>query len=481
MKPSTGNSMAPPAAGRRSVKPSLGTRLARHVVLPLVLTWALGTAVALSVSSYFVAQAFDRSLLDDAYAVAAHVQLDHGVLGLSLSPVEMSTLLFDQRESEYFAVFDRDGRLIAGHGALRAPALPEGSAYGFADIRLRGRDLRAVSLRRTHPAAFTVVTALTNNSRNELLDRLLTYSAAPQLLLLGLLVWWLRQAIRRDLLPLARLQDAVNRRDANDLTPIANATASGTSTREVEHLGSAINSLLARLDSSVAAQREFAGNVAHELRTPLAGIRAQAEFALAHPDPAVWREQLQGIVRSEARASHQVDQLLALARADEARTSLKLGVVALDAIVRDVLLRFMPRADAAGVDLGAVGLETPARVWADAALIEGLLGNLLDNALRYGTAPEPRVTVALTPQSGGIALSVTDNGPGVSAEEASSLTGRGVQGAAGQQLGQGAGLGLAIVQRYAELLGADFSIGNVPHGTGLQATVVLRPANLPAT
>ncbi len=456
------------------MKPSLRTRLARQVVLPLVLTWALGTTVALSVASYFVAQAFDRSLLDDAYAVAAHVQFDHGRLALRLSAGEMDTVLFDQRESVYFAVLGADGVLVAGHSGLRAPALPEGSSHGFANLSLRGRDLRAVSLRRTQPAEFTVVMAETTHSRNELLHRLLTYSAAPQLLLLAFLTWWLRRVIRRDLHPLAQLQEAVNRRDANDLTPISPAVVAGASSRDVEDLGSAINSLLARLDSSLGAQREFAGNVAHELRTPLAGIRAQAEYALANADPAVWLEQLKGIARSEARASHQVDQLLALARADEARTSLKLSIVALDELVRDVLMRFMPRADAAGVDLGAVGLDTPARVWADAALVEGLLGNLLDNALRYGTAEKPRVTVALTPQPGGIALSVTDNGPGVSADEASGLVGRGVQGAAGQRLGQGAGLGLAIVHRYAELLDADFSLGNAPDGPGLRATVVFR-------
>jgi len=457
-------------------KPSLRSRLARQVVGPLVVTWALGTGLALSVAYYFVAQAFDRSLLDDAYAVAAHVRPTSTGIALNLSPGEMDTVLFDQSESVYFAVLDADGKLVAGRNGLFPPPLPEGITHGFSDISLRARNLRAVRLERSQPARFTVIMAQTITSRSTMLRQLLTDSLLPQLVLVTLLSWWLRRAIWNDLRPLTELQEAVNRRDANDLTPIPATVTAHTNSRDVEHLMGAINSLLARLEHSLAAQREFTGNVAHELRTPLAGIRAQVGYALAQTDPAVWREQLQGIARSEARASHQVDQLLALARADEARTCLTLTAVALDEVVRDTLMRFMPRADAAGVDLGAVGLDTPARVWADVALVEGVLGNLLDNALRYGTSAQPQITVALTERSDGIALSVTDNGPGVSPDEVSHLVQRGVQGTAGHQLGEGTGLGLAIVNRYAELLGATFQLENDPEGSGLRATLVLRRA-----
>jgi two-component system, OmpR family, sensor histidine kinase TctE len=460
-----------------TVKPSLSARLVKQVVGPLMLTWALGTAIALSVASYFVAQAFDRSLLDDAYAVAAHVQIDGGQLSLNLTPAEMSTLLFDHSESIYFTVLGAAGELVAGHGGLSPATLPKGAAYGLSNISLHGREMRAVTLRQTLPVDFTVVMAQTSSSRNQMLQQLLVYSATPQLLMLAFLAWWLRRVIQRDLRPLTELQQAVDRRDANDLTPIAPTVKSNSDSREVERLGTAINSLLVRLDDSLGAQREFTGNVAHELRTPLAGIRAQAEYALKQQDPAVWREQLQGIARSEARASHQVDQLLALARADEARTRLNLTSVALNELVRDTVIRFVPRADSAGIDLGALGLETPAMVWADTALVEGLLANLLDNALRYGAAVHARVTVALTQRPEGIALSVIDNGPGISADEARSLLRRGVQGAEGKRLGLGAGLGLSIVNRYAELLGAAFSLGNAAEGPGLCATVVFRRAS----
>ena len=259
------------------------------------------------------------------------------------------------------------------------------------------------------------------------------------------------RVVARDLAPLAQLQQAVEQRDANELAPLT----PGASTREIDRLALAINALLARIDVSVRAQREFSGNVAHELRTPLAGIRAQAGYALAHDDPSVWREQLQGIAKSEERASHQIDQLLLLSIGEEARARLELTELALDELVRDTVLRFMPRAQALRVDLGAEGLDQPVRVRGNAGLLEGLLSNLIDNALRYGaSAPEPIVTVALTTAaSGAVQLSVTDNGPGLGEGDAARWMRRGTQGAAGVRLALGAGLGLAIVGRYAELLG----------------------------
>ena len=178
---------------------------------------------------------------------------------------------------------------------------------------------------------------------SDLLHRLLTYSVVPQVLLLFLLAWWLLRVIQRDLQPLAELQSAVDRRDAKDLTPVPSAVTTGASTRDVERLGLAVNSMLERLSENIKAQREFAGNIAHELRTPLAGIRAQADYALANSDPMVWREQLQGIAQGEARASHMVEQLLALALADEAKASLRLERIAINELRATCYCGFYPK------------------------------------------------------------------------------------------------------------------------------------------
>ena len=458
------------ADGVKLSRPSLESRLVRRVMLPLVLTWAIGTAVAMTVANYFAGEAFDRALLDDAYALAANVHASPQGVALALTATEMEALMFDRSESNYFAVYTPEGRLVTGQEGLLPPSVPVGATHQFATVLLKNRELRAVGLRRTQPADFTVVMAQTTASRSQLLRRMLAYSAVPQVLLLLFLAWQLRRVIQRDLEPLAQLQQAVDQRDASDLTPVPQAVTEHASTRDIESLGTALNSLLSRLGQSIAAQREFAGNVAHELRTPLAGIRAQAGYALAQGDPAIWRAQLLGISQGEQRASHLIDQLLALARAGEGSAGLRMEDVQLDELVRAVLLRFLPKADGMGVDLGGEGLDEPVRVRGDAALIEGILGNLLDNALRYGTSIAPRVTVALTRQEGRVQLAVTDNGPGLGGQDPAALGQRWTQGPAGQKLGAGAGLGLAIVGRYAELLGAAFALEPATGG-GLRAVL----------
>jgi two-component system sensor histidine kinase TctE len=467
--------------GHREAVPTLRRRVAQHVLIPLVLTWALGTAAVLGVANYFAGVAFDRSLLDDAYAVAANVRQSADGLTFALSPAEMGTLLFDQSEQVFFAVLLPDGQLLAGHPGLRAASLVGNAPYAFGNIHFQGRDLRVVNLRRLQPEAFQVVMAQTSASRNRLLRTLLLYTVVPQLALLLLLAWWLRRGIQRDLQPLTELQSALGLRGADDLNPMPSSVSSDATTQDVQRLGLAINAMLERLSQSLVAQREFAGNIAHELRTPLAGIRAQASYALGHPDPQVWRDQLACIAEGEQRASHLIDQLLALALADEARTSLRLAAVPLNTLAREVLLRFLPKADAAGVDLGGEGLDDPVTVLANAALLEGILGNLLDNALRYGAARQPQVTVRVAIVSGAAVLSVTDNGPGLDLLAEQQLAQRWVLGAEGQRLGQGSGLGLSIVGRYTELLGARLRLSPGDDGRGLCASVLFSAASSSTT
>lgn len=440
--------------------PSLIARVLRRVLLPLALTWLAGTAVAVAVASHFTEQAFDRSLLDDAYAVSANVESGERDIQLRLSPREVTSVLFDQSETMYFAVLRKDGSLLAGHGGLEAPLPEEGARYRFSDIRHQGQPLRAVVLNHAPPDAFRVVIAQTTRARSALVERLLAYALAPQLVLLALLAVWLWRGIEGELRPLGELRRTLDRRDARDLAPVPVARSS----RELERLGETLNALFERLGHSVRAQREFAGNVAHELRTPLAGIRALADYGLAQQAPAVWREQLQQIAASQARASRLVDQLLGLALADEGRTGLQREPLRLDVLVEQAVLRHLARADAQGVDLGALGLEAPVTVLANAALVEGILDNLIDNALRYGGRT---ITIALAERT----LAVIDDGPGIAPELQRALVQRWSQGPEGMKLGQGAGLGLAIVARYAALLDAELRFEQAGEAGGLRVCV----------
>ena len=452
---------------------SLRTRLLRHVIVPLAATWLLGTLLALAVARYFTQQAFDRALLDDAYAVASHVRsADQDALTLGLTATEMSTLLFDQNESLFFAVYLPDGRLLAGHPGLKVSDAGPLTAPQFSEINFQNRVLRAVVLGRQRPQPFTVVVAQTTSSQDRLFQRLLFISVAPQVLLLIWLALWLRRVIQEDVQPLMDLEQAVAQRDARDFTPVKVSSR----TRDVQRLGEAINALLLRIGQSVRAQKEFAGNVAHELRTPLAGVRALAEYALSQSDPKVWQAQLRSIAQSQERASHLIDQLLALALAEEAEQSLQPQPIALDEVVRDTLMRHLHRADTLAVDLGARGLDAPVFVLAQRALVEGVLDNLIDNALRYGLAPAGQarhVTVAVDqdPHTAQVLLSVLDNGPGITEAQRARVLSRWGQGSAGEALKQGSGLGLAIVSEYARILGTTLTLDTGEEGRGLRVSL----------
>ncbi|HVZ43705.1 MAG TPA: sensor histidine kinase [Ramlibacter sp.] len=450
--------------------PSLRTRILRHTLFALALVWFIGSVVTLFVAQYFTQEAFDRSLLDDAYLLESNVKADgRGNLKLELTPGEIKAVLFDQQERVIFSVRTPDGRLIAGQTELDLRPEAAGAAT-FRSVSIGAYTYRAVVRKHATPP-FIIIVAHTTIAREEMLERLVVLSLAPQLALLLALALWVRRSTGADLEPLAELGRLVQRRSASDLQPLV--LHGGTS--DVERLTEAINALLLRLEQAVREQREFTGNVAHELRTPLAGIRAMAEYGLKQADPAQWLEQLRGIAANEARASRLLDRLLELALAYEAEMNLKLAPVPLDQLVREAVLRFLPRADKGGVDLGAQGLDTPVTVQGDATLIEGIINNLVDNALRYGQpagGETPSITVALDRRGADVVLSVLDNGPGLPADQQANLVDRGVQGEPGQLLGEGAGIGLALVSQYARLLGARMVLASGPDGRGWRCEIV---------
>jgi two-component system sensor histidine kinase TctE len=429
------------------------------VLLPLALTWLLGTAITVSAAYYYAAQAFDRALLDDAYALATRVQTTAQGVQLKLTTNELSTLLYDQSETVFLSVLRKDGSLVSGQPWLRAERQSADAGFEFSNISYMGKMLRVASVYRDDAPGFQVLMAQTTRSRTALLQRMLLFSLVPQVLLLLLLAWWLRRVIASDLEPFSDLQHALNQRDATDLTPVSVSS----STHDIAEVANAINSLMARVQVGIRAQREFAGNVAHELRTPLAGIRALTEYGLKQTDPQIWHQQLQTIATNEARASHMIEQLLALALADETRDSLRLHPVALDVLVPRVVLQALARADALGVELSVVGVDNDVIVMGDEGLIESVLNNLLDNALMYGKPGDdtaPIITIEVRADYGSTALLVIDNGPGIPISARQQLMQRWQQHGGGIDSGHGVGLGLNIVSRYSSLLCARFEIGS---------------------
>lgn len=212
------------------IAPSLTRRVLRNVLVPLALTWMLGAVIALVIANYFSERAFDRGMLDDAYALSANVQAGERGIELLLTPREVATVLFDQVDKIYFSVQRLDGTLISGESDLQAPLPVNGARYRFSDVTYQGKAMRAVTL--DHDAEpgiampYRVVIAQTTLSRTALVRQLLGFALAPQILLLVLLAVWLWYGIRSDLRPLGDLQRALDRRDVRDLSPVVVAQTS---------------------------------------------------------------------------------------------------------------------------------------------------------------------------------------------------------------------------------------------------------------
>ena len=460
--------------------PSLTSQLLKSLYIPLFLTWIIGTLVVVIVASYFTEQAYDRALLDDAYSVASHVTLNaaksNEQLEIDLSANEMTTLLFDQSEIIYFQILNVDGSMVAGHPGFNATLPAVGSAPKFSNLEFQDKNFRTVAIYRTQPSPFFLVMAQTSAFRTALVKRVVIFSIVPQLLFLALLALFLKGVIKKELAPLLDLENAVETRAVTDLS----AVHIDTRTKDVHDLGTAINRLFFRIDDGVRLLREFSGNVAHELRTPLAGIRAQTEYGLANKNPEVWYQQLQGIAKSELRASHMVEQMLALSLTNEAKSGLINEDIDVDELVKEAVMRFLSRADSLGVDLGVKGYDLGLTIKTQRSLLEGALNNLIDNALRYGVSEIQsfnQITIEIEKKvddakKNYLEISVVDNGKGISDEFKHQVMRRRTQGEAGVNLGAGAGLGLAIVVEYAKLLNAEFVLQD-NSGGGLKALLKL--------
>jgi two-component system sensor histidine kinase TctE len=264
------------------------------------------------------------------------------------------------------------------------------------------------------------------------------------------LIWF---SVSNGLRPLIRLRSDLNAREGDDLAPVA----TGDVPYELEPVVSAFNGLLGKVGGGAQARQDFLANVAHQLRTPLAGLKTQLEWLgarHAEPDTA---HSVGLMLSATERMIRQTNQLLALARAEPHQfEKARLEPLALDALVADAVQAFVDQATLKHIDIG-FDLQ-PATVTGDRFLLRDLIDNLIDNAIRY-TPPHGAVTVSVRP---GL-LMVEDNGPGIPPAQREQVFNRYVR---LDDKTHGSGLGLAIVRDIAVVHGARLSIGDAAGGCG---------------
>ncbi|MBU6272393.1 MAG: sensor histidine kinase N-terminal domain-containing protein [Betaproteobacteria bacterium] len=458
---------------------SVRTRLLLWLVLPLLQVILVSAVLDYRAVDRTVDEAFDRVLLNSAVAIGESVR-EGQIPGTLRLPVDrLRVLLNDPVDALDYRVVGPRGEHLAGNPALPLPA--DDADPTFYDMTVEGRDLRAVRIAAdTDAGNLSVVVAETQRKRRKLLEQLRSSLLIEDAIMLGLTIAVCLLAIRMALSPLSRLAAQLSRREPGDLTPLGPQAAPA----EVRPLTAALDTLFGRLAEGRDAQRRFVENAAHQLRTPLAGLKGQIELALGEArrlrdrPPADDTDSAQALAHRLASAQGAVDrlarlshQLLTLSRADQSTRDASGGqVVALADLIDEVVSLHIDAALARGQDLGAETqpLEVPGSAWQ----LRELLSNLVDNAIRY-TPAGGRITVRCGLRDGRGYAEVEDNGPGIAAAERRLVFERFWRSSAAT--GQGSGLGLAIVREIAQSHGAQVSVEDPPEGRGAVVRVSFPP------
>ena len=306
-----------------------------------------------------------------------------------------------------YRILDPKGGLLAGSSELELPPVrPENLEPVYFDGRFRAEKVRAVAM--AQPVILSkgsqlvlVVVGQTLRGRDRMEASLWTSAFWQQAVLLALaasLIWF---GLDRGLAPLLRLRDAVLCRRPDDLEPFPVNLLQG----EIRPLVLALNDFMHRLEQKIARERRFLANAAHQLRTPLAVLKTQIGYGLREPDPIGKDETLRAVDVGIDALSRLTNQLLVLARTEPGDASAIVGPVDLVALTSAVLGEMAPRALDRGLDLGFEAMIPEASVDSDATLLQELVANLVDNAIRC-TRPGDTITVSISRNEGGIGLTV---------------------------------------------------------------------------
>ena len=501
---------------RAVVQRSLHRQLLLWLLLPQLVLWLAAAFVTYNVAERYASRGIDASLLQATRSLARQVKPMSDGLFIDFPRAAQDIIEADPDDRVYYMVSTPPGKFILGNKQLPLPPGAESPKLGepvFYDATLDKVRIRLAALflpigdksKDGHPGQVLLVQiARSQTSRDELAKSILQDTVLPLSALIVLMTMIVWAGIRAGLAPLARLRALVEDRAPNDLAPLELTAAP----QELRSLVQALNQLLAAVQESIAAQRRFISNAAHQLRTPLAGLKSQTEIALKANRDAELATRLERVHEGAVRSAHLVNQLLTLTRAEpEAAGALPRSSVDLRALVVALVAENVPRALQAGIDLGledesadapldapmgppsdtssdasttaaahatphagilarhasehTTANTEPVRVLGAELLLREAVFNLVDNAIRYaGRGTE--VTVSVRREGPNAVVEVTDNGPGLPADQLEAVFGRFVR---ATHEGSGCGLGLAIVREIAQRHRGDVTLhASSPHG-----------------
>ncbi|MFN7287681.1 MAG: ATP-binding protein [Burkholderiales bacterium] len=438
---------------------------------PMVLLWPLSVLLILPLARTLADAPFDRALYERTEGVVRQVQqmTPRGSLTppRSTAPQLLPGMTVATEEGLVLQVIAPSGQLLAGVADFPSPGLydvPEPGRIKLRTVTFRGTDMRVgyafVDDGRHEDGATTLVqVAEPLDDRTLLTNEIIKGVIFPQLLILPvsvLLVWF---GLWRGLAPIRALQQRLRARAPDDLSPVDRR---GTP-EDIAPLIDAFNELLQRMHLNLESQRRFIASAAHQMKTPLAGMRTQSELALRETDPRELRERLEQIALGSQRATHLISQLLALARTESPQQLGPRSPVDLAELARDTLTPWIDSALDRRIDLGLEAARGTVLISGHAVLLRELINNLVDNALRYCPGGST-VTVKVQEAGDSVVLIVEDNGPGISTDERDRVFERFYRVLGNQAAGSG--LGLAIVKEIVDQHEASIELEQTWPGGG---------------
>lgn len=448
---------------------SLRVQLLRRLLPAMLALLLAGAGTAYWVAWRSATKAYDRALFDTTLAIADQLRIVDGKAQLPLTQQARAVLLTDKFDRIFYAVRGPQGELLDGNPDLPMPILESPRTRGsegryYFDGLLDGQPIRVAALQmELADQGMTVLAGETMIKRNALVREIILGMLLPELLLALVSVSVVWFGVRSGLRPLAGLRQELAGRSQADLRPVRVDVP-----EEIQPVVTEVNELLQRLERSLYSQRNFVSDAAHQLRTPIAALLAQVEAALGESSPDT-RIKLEGPLAAVRRLSHLVEQMLSLARAEPSLTQTQ-PEVSLEELAHQAAETWLPTAIAKHIDLG-FELQ-PAFVRGNSLLLQELLGNLLDNALRY-TPENGVITVSCGQDATATWLSVEDSGKGIAESEREKVFERFHQPPG--SLTDGNGLGLAIVREIARQHGGTVVAGHSERLGGAHLKVRLPP------
>ena len=433
--------------------PSLKKTIAYRLIIPVIIFIILETALSYFVTLHYVEKTYDRWLLDSARSLVQEVKVIDNNISIDLSDNALEIFKWDDIDTTFFKITAENQGLIVGDSVLPDSVVTINIGQPiFSNTKLAEESVRIVSLQvpGDFPEKVYIHVAETIKKRQDMMLDILLADLIPQILLtlfIGLLII---EAINHGLAPLNKLANDISQRSHSDLSAIPETDVFA----EVRTLTDTINHLFETLSESIDSQQRFIANAAHQLRTPLAGLKLQAERAQREDDIITMRPALSQIQNSADRVSHLINQLLVLARSssvEEAHQMLKLD---LSELVKQVCIEWLPKALERDIDINFDTTDQACFVKGDKVLLTELLANLLDNAIAYGYQ-HGHIMVRLmhTPE---LCLSIEDDGPGIHGTDRDKIFERFYR--IPSSSGDGCGLGLAIVKEIADLHHVQLSL-----------------------